>query len=90
MKFYVEKNKYFYWREIYNNKLTAIYSYYNCLFKFLYIIFLKNGEKHNCKNAAYISYDEYKQFVLNNEVYGSEKGFTKQSWRRFIKMQAFL
>ncbi len=56
----------------------------------LYVRFLKNGKDHNTKNAALIRYDGYKQFYLNNKLYGYKKDFTKKSWRKFVKMQVFL
>ena len=67
-----------------NNKLTAIYM------DNFGGDFFKDGLRHNSKNAAYIRYDGYKQFYLNNKCYGDEDDFTKQSWRRFVKMQVFL
>ena len=69
------------------NKKDAIY------YTFVYnhhIVFYKNGMLHNAKNAAYINDLGYKQFVLNDECYGNNNDFTKKSWRRFVKMQAFL
>jgi hypothetical protein len=85
MKFYKKRiiDSNLYLREIINKKITAIYYSRN-------ISFFKNGELHNTKNAAYIRYDEYKQFRLNGIYYSGENKFTKQSWRRFVKLQAFL
>ena len=74
-------SKYYY--QIINNKLTAIYN------DFGGVIFFKNGGVHNAKNAAYFG-GEYKQFRLNAEYYGDNKSFTKESWRRFVKLQVFL
>ena len=82
MKFYKYKHSFYYWNKIINNKLTAIYCNDS-------IWFLKNGKEHNYKNAAYI-YDKYKQFILNGVCCGCEGDFNKESWRRFVKMQAFL
>ena len=80
MKFYKNKN---YYNFIVNNNLAAIYSNtHNNI-----IMFFKKGEAHNTKNAAYIS-DGYKSFYLNGEYYSNK--FTKESWRRFCKLQAFL
>jgi frataxin-like iron-binding protein CyaY len=73
--------------KIINNKLTAIYSFNH---KAYHIQFYKNGERHNSKNAAYIDYNGYKEFWLNSKKYGYEYDFTKQSWRRFVKLQFFL
>jgi hypothetical protein len=44
----------------------------------------------NNKNAAIIYCSSYKEFSLNDKKYGNENTFTKQSWRRFVKLQAFL
>ncbi len=55
------------------------------------IIFFKNGKYHNNKNVAYFNYfNNFKEFWLNGKIYGTEYKFTKQSWRRFFKMQTFL
>jgi hypothetical protein len=53
-------------------------------------LFYKNGLKHNVKNAAFIKPDGCKEFCLNGEIYGDQSDFTKESWRRFAKLQAFL
>jgi hypothetical protein len=55
-----------------------------------YIIFFKEGSFHNDKNASYVDKNEYKSFCLNGEFYSYEKDFTKESWRRYTKLQAFL
>ena len=68
--------------EIKDNKLTAIYHNYD------YIAFVKNSKLHNDKNAAYIY--EHKDFRLNGKYYSNQNKFTKKSWRRFVKLQAFL
>jgi hypothetical protein len=83
MKFYIDKGSWNYWSKINDNKLDAIY----------YDIgswFFKNGELYNTKNAAYKGNSGFKEFNLNGKVYGTEKDFTKESWRRFVKLQAFL
>ncbi len=83
MKFYRENNKIVdYWNKTKANKLTAIYLDYFAT------RFYKNGERHNIKNVAYIN-NEYKEFYLNGILYGYAKDFTKESWRRFVKMQVF-
>ena len=86
MKFYKDTNSWTYdfWNKIVNNKLTATYinSYTS--------IFLKNGLINNPKNVAYIRFDGYKEFWLNGKIYGDENDFTKSSWRKFTKLQAFL
>jgi hypothetical protein len=82
MKFYREK-KTNYWYKIINKKITAIYSRD-------FVMFFKNGLYHNTKNASYIKYDGTKIFYLNYQYYGKEYKFTKQSWRRFCKLQTFL
>jgi hypothetical protein len=89
MKFYTEdknKNKYNYnyWHKINKNKLTAIYSFYSIVW------FFKNGLNHNDKNASYIKYNIRKEFHLNGKKYGSHYNFTKQSWRKFVKLMAFI
>jgi len=69
------------------NKKDAIY------YTFVYnhhIVFYKNGMLHNAKNAAYNNNSGYKAFYLNGKYYGDLNDFTKKSWRRFVKMQAFL
>mgnify|MGYP007069468954 CR=1 FL=1 len=88
MKFYVDDKNYIsYYNEISNNKLTAIYHYKS---KNSYVQFFKNGMYHNPKNADYINNKGFKDFSLNNKFYGYDKDFTKQSWRRFVKMKVFL
>ena len=85
MKFYVDKDFWNLWSKIINNKLTAILSdYYND------VLFYKNGLKHNVKNTSYIALNQSTPFYLNGEYYGNENTFTKSSWRKFAKLQAFL
>ena len=86
MKFYRDMNNYDdYWNKIRNNKLNAILlDYYNA------VLFYKNGKENNTKNASYIAKSGYKQFCLNDKDYGTNNDFTKESWRRFVKLQAFL
>ena len=90
MKFYVDhyKNKTYYCDKIKNNKLSAIYSY-NYFLSSSYVQFFKNGMYHNAKNADYINYKGNKDFSLNNKFYGYKDDFTKESWRRYVKMQVF-
>ena len=83
MKFYKNNNS-FTDSTIRNNKLTAIHQSY------ISIRFFKNGTFYNSKNAAYINFKGYKSFYLNDEFYGYEDNFTKNSWRKFCKMQVFL
>ena len=83
MKFYKYNDGSYFDNKIVNNKLTAIYLDYN-------VYFYKNGKMHNSKNAAYADYNNFKHFHLNGKFYGYEGTFTKESWRRFVKMQAFL
>ncbi len=82
MKFYKDKYGLFYWYKILYRKLTAIY--YNDK-----IVFYKNGKFNNNKNVAYID-DRIKSFCLDGKVYGTENDFNKKSWRKFVKLQAFL
>jgi hypothetical protein len=85
MKFYKDNsNNNFYWNKIENNKLNAIY-YFRCFTRFF-----NNGKIHNIKNAAYVESFNLKVFRLNGITYGNAKKFTKQSWRKFVKLQAFL
>ena len=84
MKFYIDTDLIIYWHIIKINKLTAIYS------TEIYVEFFKDGNSCNAKNASFIKYNGDKQFWLNNQRYGYKKDFTKQSWRRFVKLQAFL
>lgn len=84
MKFYREKEAGVYFSKIKDNKFSAIYSYSE------FFQFFKNGKMHNTKNAAYKGNDGYKEFNLNGKCYGYKYNFTKQSWRRFVKMQVFL
>ncbi len=84
MKFYRDKYSYFYDCKIWENKLAAIYCRVNI------VIFFKNGIWHNNKNASYIHCGKFKNFYLNTKYYGNQKDFTKQSWRRFCKLQVFL
>jgi hypothetical protein len=85
MKFYKDqsKNHFYYYDIICFNNLDAIY-YDNS-----YVIFLKNGVESNNKNSSVIYNNGMKTFCLNGITYGYENDFTKQSWRRFIKMQVF-
>jgi predicted phosphohydrolase len=86
MKFYKDKinGNHSYWNKIIINKLNAIYC------SSFSVHFYKNGMKHNTKNPAYIRFDRYKTFYLNDKSYGNQDKFTKKSWRKFIKLQVFL
>jgi hypothetical protein len=84
MKFYIDKKIIYYWDKILNNNLTAIYD------NSFAIRFYKNGKYHNSKNASYISNNGYKSFYLNGKYYGKLNKFTKQSWRKFVKLKVFL
>lgn len=75
---------YTYYDYIVYAKLTAIYT---CPF---YVEFFKNGLRHNSKNASHIKDDYYKIFHLNSIFMGDSFKFTKQSWRKFVKLRAFL
>jgi hypothetical protein len=80
MKFYIAGS----WLKIRAYNLTAIYNdHFN-------VIFYKNGKTHNTKNVAYIRRDGYKTFCLNDKYFGDQNYFTKKSWRKFVKLQAFL
>ncbi len=84
MKFYREKEAGVYFSKIKDNKFSAIYSDSE------FFQFFKNGKYHNIKNAASIYKISYKDFYLNGVIYGNESHFTKQSWRKFVKLKAFL
>ena len=83
MKFYRHNPKYNYFKILVDNNLTGVYSSFS-------VQFFKNGKFHNSKNADYINSNNNKIFSLNGKRYGDHKDFTKQSWRRFIKLKAFL
>jgi hypothetical protein len=85
MKFYKFVNEAYYLDRIKDYNLTAIYRSSSSS-----IQFYKNGLLHNYKNAAYAFIGKYKQFYLNGICYGNLNKFTKQSWRRFVKLKAFL
>jgi hypothetical protein len=67
-----------------NNKLTCIY------INDYVVVFFKNGLYYSNKNAAHINNHGHKEFYLNNQLYGDQNNFTKESWRRFVKLQVFL
>ncbi len=88
MKFYIENTpSRRYIKRIEKKYLTAIYFD-------LYVVFFENGKRHNIKNAADIKYSGYKIFWLNGKKYGTNNEnssfFSKESWRRFCKLKAFL
>jgi hypothetical protein len=87
MKFYKDKKSYIYFNKSLDNKLTAVYQH---LDKYYFVHFFKNGKFHNSKNADYIDGNGFKDFSLNGKFYGRECDFTKESWRRFVKLQVFL
>ena len=84
MKFYKDARFYYYIDKIVLKKLNCIYTSHVSQ-----IIFYKNGLRHNDKNIAY-NYNGYKEFYLNGKYYGNNVNFTKKSWRKFVKLQAFL
>lgn len=85
MKFYKE-NLYtnYQYSKIIHNKLNV------CYHRFDGVIFFKNGKSHNVKNASFQVCDGYKTFYLNGKYYGYKAEFTKESWRKFVKLKAFL
>ena len=90
MKFYTENKGYINYRDkILVNKLTAVY-FYKYSNENYCVQFFKNGKCHNSKNADYVDYRGYKDFSLNGKFYGYHTDFTKETWRRFVKMQVFL
>jgi hypothetical protein len=85
MKFYRDTSKSsFYWQKLKLNKSTCAYIKIG-----YFIIFFKNGLRHNSKNASYFEF-RYKEFWSNGKKYGYEYNFDKKTWRRFVKMQVFL
>ena len=83
MKFYRDKYNWNFLNKIEHSELTSLHQSYS------YIIqFFKNGKLHNYKNASYI-FSDYIEFHLNGTFYGDQDDFTKQSWRKFVKMQIF-
>ncbi len=89
MKFYIDKKNNDYWNKTKNNKLNIIYCFFISI-NHCFVEFYKNGSLYNHKNAAFVKADGYKSFCLNNKLYGTQNDFTKESWRRFVKLQAFL
>jgi hypothetical protein len=85
MKFYKYKFDLGYLNKIICNKLSAIYNYNNG-----YTEFYKKGGLHNYNNASYTHDTGYKAFHLNGIYYGNTSYFNKKSWRKFVKLQAFL
>jgi hypothetical protein len=91
MKFYRDKNSsshYFYLVKAENNNLNAI-----CIDSANIVRFLINRKRHNTKNASFYEFYEdkiYKIFYLNDEAYGNENEYDKQSWRKFVKLQVFI
>jgi hypothetical protein len=83
MRFYKDKELYRFWYYIQENKLTAIFQNLN-----QEIVFLKKSKCHNNKNAAYIRKYE-KHFYLNGNFHGYDSFFSKDSWRRNIKLKVF-
>ena len=84
MKFYRNKSSKKYYVKIQILKLNAIFRNEK------YVLFFKKGSYHNDKNASYVDKNEYKSFCLNGTSYGNQDNFTKESWRRYVKLQAFL
>jgi hypothetical protein len=85
MKFYKDREGYYYLEKIEDSKLNAI-----CIDSTNIVRFLKNGKRHNDRNYSYIEPNRFKVFYLNGKMYGFTEDFTKQTWRRFVKLQAFL
>ena len=85
MKFYRYNINYFFHNNIIINNLTAVYlNFYGS------ISFYKNGLYHNDKNLSFIDNDGYKEFCLNGKIYSNNTNFTKKTWRKFVKLKAFL
>ena len=91
MKFYKNKDCKDYNSKIIDDKLSAVYNYCSYDFGYQYFItFYKDGNCHNNKNACYVDDEGVKVFYLNAKEFGNQDDFTKQSWRKFVKLQAFL
>ena len=71
------------WVKIVDHELTAIHYEKG-------VRFVKNGNFHDNKNAAFIATNRQKEFILNDKNYGDHTKFTKESWRRFVKLRIFL
>ncbi len=54
------------------------------------ISFLRNNRYHNVKNAAFLTKSGCKEYYLDGKCYGNQEKLTKESWRRFVKLQLFL
>jgi hypothetical protein len=92
MKFYKDKdNQFYFFDKIKNNKLTAIIVTDSFGYDDIIICFFYNGLIHNEKNFAnFERFEQEKIFSLKGKIYGDQNDFTKQSWRKFVKLQAFL
>jgi hypothetical protein len=89
MKFYIAKNNKYSTSFANRNILLIIFNKLTCVYSNQYDVeFYYNGKINNNKNAASISF-KYKGFYLSGIHYGNNKDFTKQSWRKFAKLQAF-
>jgi hypothetical protein len=84
MKFFV-KTKLSFWAKIFYGKKTCVYQ-----IKFEAIAFYKNGILNNTKNAAIIYRNNLKSFYIDGVLFSANNKFTKQSWRKFVKLKAFL
>ena len=73
-----------YYSQINDKQLNAIYH------NPIKVEFLKNGLDYNTKNAAIVYINGYKRYCLHDIIYGDSTKFTKQSWRRFVKLQILL
>jgi hypothetical protein len=84
MKFYRKTEQHLFNGTFADEKLIYICSTY------YFVDFCKNNTYHNTKNAAYVHDSSYKEFYLNGKCYGTNNDFTKNLWRKFVKMQVFL
>lgn len=84
MKFYKDNSNIISFKIMKNNILTYIYC------NEITVKFIKNGKNHNYKNMGYINNNNIKWFYLHGKHYGNQNDFTKSSWRKFVKLQAFL
>ena len=84
MKFYKDNTNIYSFNEMNHNKLTYVYC------NKITVQFIKNGKNHNFKNMGYIVNNTTKWFYLYGKYFGNQNDFTKSSWRKFAKLQAFL
>ena len=53
------------------------------------VAFYLNGKRNNNNNASFF-YKDLKHFYLDGKYMGNQDCYNKSSWRKFIKLSAFL